>query len=96
MASAEKGEVALLAAHLAAHGGQIVIHIPPGKLGAQVAAAQALQTVLLPREKTWDKTWQKLKKHSDIKTVNTLSQRSPNVSIFSVFSNRVMDEQNLV
>lgn len=54
LASAEEGEVALPAAHLAAHGGQYVINIPSGQLGAWVAAAQALQTGLLPCGQTWN------------------------------------------
>lgn len=48
MASAEEGEVALPAAHLAAHGGQYVVYVPSAQLEAQAAAAQALQTALLP------------------------------------------------
>ena len=71
MSSAEEGEVALPAAHLAAHGGQHVINIPSGQLGARVgdaaAAAQALQTVLLPCGKTWNyKTQQMSKKNSTL------------------------------
>lgn len=54
LASAEVGEVAFPAAHLAAHGCQYVINIPSGQLGAQVAAAQALQTALLPCGQTWN------------------------------------------
>lgn len=63
MASAEEGEVALPAAHLAAHRGQYVIDIPSGQLGARVAAAQALQAALLPWRQTCNgKKWQRLKK----------------------------------
>lgn len=54
LASAEEGEVAFPAAHLAAHSGQYVINIPSVQLGAQVAAAQALQTALLPCRQTWN------------------------------------------
>lgn len=49
-ASAEEGEVAFPAAHLAAHVGHDVVEVPSGQVGAQAAAAaaaQALQTVLL-------------------------------------------------
>lgn len=54
LASAEKGEVTFPAAHLAAHGGQDVINIPSGQLGAKVSAAQGLQTVLLHCRQTWN------------------------------------------
>lgn len=49
LASAEEGEVAFPAAHLAAHVGHYVVEVPSGQVGAQAAAAaaQALQTVLL-------------------------------------------------
>lgn len=48
--SAEVGEVAFPAAHLAARHGQDAVHVPSAQLGVQVAdaAAQALQTALLP------------------------------------------------
>lgn len=55
-ASAEEGEVAFPAAHLAAHVGHYIVEVPSGQVGAQAAAAaaQALQTVLLScwRDKT--------------------------------------------
>lgn len=54
LASAEEGEVALPAAHLAAHGGQYVINIPSGQLGDRVAAALALQTALFPCGQIWN------------------------------------------
>lgn len=64
LASAEEGEVTFPAAHLAAHGGQYVIHISSGQLGAQVIAAQALQTALFPCWQTWNNKLQwVLKKH---------------------------------
>lgn len=54
--SAEEGEVALPAAHLAAHGGQHVINVSSGQLRAQVAAAEAvaeaLQAALFPCRQT--------------------------------------------
>lgn len=68
--SAEEGEVALPAAHLAAHGGQYVINVPSGQPGAQAASAAAysLQAALLPCGRTWNnKTHLTLKKTSDTK-----------------------------
>lgn len=48
--STEVGEVAFPAAHLAARHGQDAVDVPSAQLGVQVAdaAAQALQTALLP------------------------------------------------
>ena len=67
--STEEGEVTLPAAHLAAHGGQYVIHVSSGQSGAQVAstAAQTLQTALFPCGQPWNqKTHLTLKKTYDI------------------------------
>lgn len=54
LASAEEGQVAFPAAHLAAHVGHYAVKIPPAQVGAQAAAAQALQTVLLPFWQGWN------------------------------------------
>lgn len=56
-ASAEEGEVTFPAAHLAAHVGHYAVKIPPAQVGAQAAAAQALQAGLLPRwqGRNWNK-----------------------------------------
>lgn len=45
--SAEEGELALPAAHPAAHVGQYVVNVPPDQLEARAAAAGALQAALL-------------------------------------------------
>lgn len=52
-ASAEEGEVAFPAAHLAAHVGHDAVKIPSAQVRAQ-AAAQALQTVPLSRWQGWN------------------------------------------
>lgn len=49
MVSAEEAKVTLPAAHLAADGGQYVVHVPSGQLCAR-AASQALQAALV----SWD------------------------------------------
>lgn len=56
-ASAEEGEVALPAAHLAAHVGQYVVNIPSGQLRDR-DVAQALQTALIPGGHTWNNNTQ--------------------------------------
>lgn len=54
-ASAEEGEVALPAAHLAAHCGQYVVNISSGQLGAWAAT---LQTALIPCGQIWNNKMQ--------------------------------------
>lgn len=69
LSSAEEGEVALPAAHLAAHGGQHVVDVPSGELRARAAsaAAQSLRAVLLPCGQNWTN------KHTDIKRLTGFS-----------------------
>lgn len=51
--SAQVGQVAFPAAHLAARHGQDAVYVPSAQLRAQ-AQAQALQAALLPQAQTWN------------------------------------------